>query len=283
MGANLGLDDEFATVEGITGSATGWASAVVTLLKKLAKQSDNPFGDAATKTTGTATGNVPVVGTNGKLDQAIIPAVSAYMVGEIKDLAYQPNPMLSGWVACDGRSLSRTTYATLFAAIGTTYGFTSATTFKVPDQRRRVRMGFGGTKPSGSGGPAATIGSAAGSERHLLSTTEMPSHRHYFSDSATLSVSGTTGSAGEHEHDIETFFSTSGSGQRIHGNWGRSVNPTGNDIRHTEDAGSHSHSFSASGSVSVSGNTGYAGSSGYHNNVQPSLVVFSMIYTGYTG
>jgi microcystin-dependent protein len=40
----------------------------------------------------------------------------------------------AGWLLCDGASVSRTTYANLFAAIGTTYGGTG-TVFNLPDLR----------------------------------------------------------------------------------------------------------------------------------------------------
>lgn len=45
------------------------------------------------------------------------------------------------WVLCDGRELSRTSYAALFAKIGTTYGAgNGTTTFNIPDYRnKRVR------------------------------------------------------------------------------------------------------------------------------------------------
>ena len=40
----------------------------------------------------------------------------------------------SGWLECDGSAVSRTTYATLFTAIGTAYGTgDGSTTFNVPD------------------------------------------------------------------------------------------------------------------------------------------------------
>lgn len=38
----------------------------------------------------------------------------------------------SGWLLCNGASYSRTAYAGLFAVIGTTYGSTTSSTFKVP-------------------------------------------------------------------------------------------------------------------------------------------------------
>lgn len=45
----------------------------------------------------------------------------------------QPSPY---WLYCDGRAVSRTTYANLFAVIGTTYGAgNGSTTFNLPDYR----------------------------------------------------------------------------------------------------------------------------------------------------
>ena len=54
----------------------------------------------------------------------------------------------AGWLLCFGQSISRTTYATLFTAIGITYGSVSGTTFNLPDMRGQVTAGLdnmGGT------------------------------------------------------------------------------------------------------------------------------------------
>ncbi len=55
----------------------------------------------------------------------------------------------TGWLLCFGQAVSRTTYAALFNAIGTTYGAgDGSTTFNVPDLRGRVPAGkdnMGGT------------------------------------------------------------------------------------------------------------------------------------------
>jgi microcystin-dependent protein len=49
----------------------------------------------------------------------------------------------TGWLLCDGSAVSRTTYAALFAAIGTTFGVgNGSTTFNVPNLRGRVIAGF---------------------------------------------------------------------------------------------------------------------------------------------
>lgn len=64
----------------------------------------------------------------------------------------------TSWVACDGSAISRTTYATLFAAIGTTWGSgDGSTTFNVPDLRG---MFVRGTGTNGTYGTA--VGQAVG-------------------------------------------------------------------------------------------------------------------------
>ena len=49
----------------------------------------------------------------------------------------------SGWLICDGSAVSRTTYADLFAVIGTTYGSgDDSTTFNLPNLKGRVAVGL---------------------------------------------------------------------------------------------------------------------------------------------
>lgn len=51
----------------------------------------------------------------------------------------------TGWLTCDGSEVSRTTYATLFAAIGTLYGAgNGSTTFNLPDLRGEFIRGADG-------------------------------------------------------------------------------------------------------------------------------------------
>lgn len=51
---------------------------------------------------------------------------------------------ISGWLACDGQTVSRTTYAALFAAIGTTFntGGELITVFRLPDLRGEFIRGL---------------------------------------------------------------------------------------------------------------------------------------------
>ena len=80
---------------------------------------------------------------------------SLVLPGTVVPYAGSSVPANSGWLLCDGRAVSRTQYAALFAAIGTTHGVgDAATTFNLPDYRGRFLRGV--DDPDGAGGqPAA--------------------------------------------------------------------------------------------------------------------------------
>ena len=80
-----------------------------------------------------------------------------------------------GWLLCHGQAVSRTTYADLFAAIGTAYGpGDGSTTFSLPDLRGRVAAGrddMGGTDAGRLAGGVTnrtTLGGAGGAATHTL-------------------------------------------------------------------------------------------------------------------
>ncbi len=94
--------------------------------------------------------------------QARIPA------GLVKHFAGAAAP--AGWLACDGSTVSRTTYAALFLAIGTTYGVgDGATTFAIPDLRGEFVRGL-------DSGRGVDTGRALGSAQ----AHEVVSHGHGF-------------------------------------------------------------------------------------------------------
>lgn len=81
----------------------------------------------------------------------------------------------AGWLACDGSAVSRTTYAALFAALGTTFGAgDGSTTFNLPDLRGRVPVGAG----AGPGLTARALADQGGAEQHTLTEAELPPHAH---------------------------------------------------------------------------------------------------------
>ncbi len=86
----------------------------------------------------------------------------------------------TGWLECDGAAVSRTTYAALFAVIGTAYGIgDNVTTFNLPDCRSRVLIGVGQGPANyrASGNPllsSYTLGGVGGKETHVLANTELP-------------------------------------------------------------------------------------------------------------
>lgn len=80
----------------------------------------------------------------------------------------------SGYLLENGAAVSRTTYAALFASIGTTYGAgDGSTTFNLPDSRGRA-----GVNISSTDAEFDTIGEESGAKRETLTIAQMPSHTH---------------------------------------------------------------------------------------------------------
>ena len=131
----------------------------------------------------------------------------------------------AGWLLCDGTAVSRTTYAALFAVIGTAYGVgDNSTTFNVPDRRDRFGIGASGTIARGATGGSTTSGGTA------LTTSQLPSHTH----------TGTTSTNGDHSHNFNGLTAPvqgSGFGYNI----GSGV--TTGSISGTNTTGAHNHTF----------------------------------------
>ena len=78
----------------------------------------------------------------------------------------------TGYFLCNGSAVSRTTYASLYAVIGTTYGTgDGSTTFNLPNLKDKFVLGKGSTY--------ATLAATGGETTHTLTTSEMPTHLHY--------------------------------------------------------------------------------------------------------
>jgi microcystin-dependent protein len=110
--------------------------------------------------------------------------------GTILDYAGSAAP--TGWLLAYGQAVSRTTYANLYAILGTVYGAgDGSTTFNVPDLRGRTVFGkddMGGTAANRitnavSGLAATTLGAVGGDQN-------IPSHTHNITDPGhTTSIS----------------------------------------------------------------------------------------------
>lgn len=146
----------------------------------------------------------------------------------------------TGWLLCDGSAVSRTTYAALFAILGTTYGAgNGSTTFNLPDLRGKIPVG----RDSGQT-EFDVLGETGGAKTQALTQANLPS--------------GVTGTIGMHNSGTATnvgsasgvFSATNTLGAYVNGGTG------------------------GSGPTSLGGFTFNLGGSGTdHNNLQPYQVI----------
>lgn len=97
----------------------------------------------------------------------------------------------TGYLLCDGSSVSRTIFAALFAVIGTAYGSVDGTTFNVPDMRGRAPIGVNNTNLSNGKNASYTTRNRAdtgGAETHSLTSSENGQHSH----TGSMNLGGST-------------------------------------------------------------------------------------------
>lgn len=112
---------------------------------------------------------------SGNATDEFIRAVTSTLIPSGVVMPYLSEITPTGWLQCHGAAVSRTTYANLFAVIGTRYGAgDGGTTFNLPDFRGRVLVGAG----NGTGLTLRSLGDEFGEETHTLITQEIPSHVH---------------------------------------------------------------------------------------------------------
>lgn len=147
----------------------------------------------------------------------------------------------TGYLLCNGATVSRSTYSALFAVIGTAYGAgDGSTTFTLPDFRDRFPVGAGTSYSANSQG---------GSKDAIV-----VSHTH----------TGTTSTIGDHTHGVPANYIGAGIGSN-----GGYVSAGGDTSAPTTAAGSHNHTFT----------TDSTGSSGTNANLPPYLGVYFIIKT----
>jgi microcystin-dependent protein len=138
----------------------------------------------------------------------------------------------SGFLECNGASVSTSTYAALFAVIGYTYGGSGAN-FNLPDLQDKVVIHKSNNKALASTMGANTVANAGNiggsSGATTLSTAQIPSHSHSGGASpgsnkcnscacqggspakapGGSSASGGAGSDGSHSHSLSATFTGS--------------------------------------------------------------------------
>lgn len=158
--------------------------------------------------------------------------------GTVVDFAGSTAP--EGWVFCFGQLLSRTTYAALFAALGTTYGAgDGSTTFGLPDCRGRVSLGrdnMGGTPANRvteaqTGLNATTLGATGGDQR-----------LHAHSHNAVVTDPGHFHNVGSRQNDTPNDFIAAGAGITTGGQT-TSTNTTGISVEISTAGGGSSQNI----------------------------------------
>lgn len=141
-----------------------------------------------------------------------------------------------------------------------------------PDKRGRVGVGatsgMGGgifpnsTDPAVSGNPAYSLNDVGGSNTVTLTAAEMPSHTH----TSTISTNG------EHSHNLGNTYTRTDddeSGNSSNAVYHSGHNPhTGSTTYETGEDGEHTHTVGIDS----------AGSGGAHNNVQPVISCYYIMY-----
>lgn len=173
-------------------------------------------------------------------------------VGEIRIFAGATAP--PAWMFCSGYSLLRASYPALFLVLGTTFGSVDGTHFSIPNFNGRAPVGV----DYGSGIlTGLALGSAVGEATHLLLTSEIPAI------TPTGSVSRPTITTTVNDNQFAAL-------------------PGGTGGANSYKPGSNSVGISATSALNsdpVFTGTPFGGG-GVHNNVQPTLGINFMIFTG---
>ena len=185
------------------------------------------------------------------------------------------------YLFCDGSAVSRTTYATLFGVIGTTFGAgDGSSTFNVPDLSGRVPLGVS---------QSHALGTTGGSETVTLTESELPAHVHEVPQHGHADTIGATTPAFSHSITQPVFKynkpNTGGQGGTLSGSTAsyNSTN-TATATRSTNVAVSAHAAAACTMSGSVSNASAFdsdtEGGSLAHNNMQPFIAMTYIISTG---
>jgi microcystin-dependent protein len=123
---------------------------------------------------------------NNAIDYAKLAAAvqqSLCPVGTILPFAGDTAP--AGWLLCNGASVNRSTYATLYAVVANRFGSADSSNFNVPDFRGRFlrgRDGGAGRDPDRNARTAMNTGGSIGDLVGSLQADDTRSHSHGYND-----------------------------------------------------------------------------------------------------
>jgi len=153
-------------------------------------------------------------------DGANLTGIEGTATGTI--LPWSSTSLPSGFLECNGQSVSTSTYAALFAVIAYTYGGSGAS-FNVPNLQDNVALGRSPGKALASTGGANTVtntgniaGTVAGSTANAtLSTAQLASHSHgtNFVNPTPYSGPAKLASPGQNAPNAGVNTTNAGSGQ----------------------------------------------------------------------
>ncbi len=170
-------------------------------------------------------------------------AVQGVPTGSVHVMATTNVP--SGYLECAGQSLSRTTYANLFAAISTTWGYVDSQHFNLPDMRGQFVRGWVNTK-TGTNDDGRSFAHAQ--------TSRNKTHTHSVSVSGTTSNKSLTGTVKKISEGFNANGSTSGVFTKTYDGYSSITGASSNSpVGGFSMDASHDHTFSASGNTGSNG------------------------------
>lgn len=167
----------------------------------------------------------------------------------------------SGYLLCDGSAVSRTTYADLFAAIGTRWGAgDGSTTFNVPDMRSRVPMGaLGGTTPVSDPMSVTITGNVTAGSNTITSVSSIVGvGRGMLIFSGLFPAGATITDVTANTIVVSANATTSGTGATLKPRWidNGNVGATGGQVSRNQTAAelpAHTHTVAALATLNPSG------------------------------
>lgn len=174
--------------------------------------------------------------------------------GAILDYAGANPP--PGWLACDGRAISRTTYSELFAAIGTAWGGgDGSTTFNLPPASGRASVGAGNVTDANGTVRAYGFAQRVGALSYSILQANLPAINLVADQQGGHSHLGSTGLGGAHLHTTDAQgahnHDTAGTG------FGTPVQYSHQHTGVTDIQGNHNHTVSLWGMSAGTSGGGY--------------------------